>query len=161
VNKGFNREGLFGIFYVNKLDFSLQYQHASDNAYFGTATTNVSPDGSTASLTLPPLPTGARSPIWNDFFVETHWVQNPQLIFIQRSEFVRMSQQAIPGLPSNLGNLDNYVFAVRYYPFMFSRAGMALHGEYSLLKLYGEAPAPDLGLNLTSSSLMFGIDFDF
>ena len=163
VNKGFNREGLFGIFYANKLDFSLNYLHGSDNAYFGTATTNVSSDFSTTtSLTLPPLPTGARSPIWNDFFVETHWVQNPQLIFIQRSEFVRMSQQALPGTPSNLGNLDNYVFAVRYYPFMFSRAGMALHGEYSLLKLYGEAPAPaPLGTNLTSSSVFFGIDFDY
>lgn len=155
VNKGFNREGLFGIFYANKLDFSLQYQHASDNAYFGTSTVGDNVTG------LPPLPAGARSPVWNDFFVETHWVQNPQLIFIQRSEFVRMSQQAVPGVPSNLGNLDNYVFGVRYYPFMFSRAGMALHGEYSLLKLYGEAPAPDLGLNLTTSSVLLGIDFDF
>ena len=155
VNKSFNREGVFGLFYVKKLDFSLYYQHAWDNAYFGTSTVGDNVNG------LPPLPLGARSPTWNDFFIETHYVQNPQLIFIQRSEFVRMSQQAIAGTPSNFGNLDNYVFAVRYYPFMFSRAGMALHGEYSLLKQDGTAPAPATGLNLTSSSVMFGIDFDF
>jgi hypothetical protein len=44
---------------------------------------------------------------------------------------------------------------------MFSRAGLALHGEYSLLKQDGTAPDPATGLNLTSSSLMFGLDFDF
>ena len=35
--------------------------------------------------------------------LETHYVYSPQLVFIQRSEWERMSQQAIPGTPSNLG----------------------------------------------------------
>ena len=79
----------------------MNYLHGSDNAYFETAPTNVSPDGaSVTSLTLPPLPLGARSPIWNDFFVETHWVQNPQLIFIQRSEFVRMARARAERTPA-------------------------------------------------------------
>ncbi len=160
VNKSFNREGVFGLFYVKKLDFSLYYQHGWDNAYFGTGTTNASSDPAVASsLTLPPLPAGARAPTWNGAFIETHWTQNPQLIFIQRSEWVRMSRQAIPGTRSDFGNMDNYVFGVRYYPFMFSRAGMALHGEYALTRGIGLAPVS--GLNLTTSSVMFGIDFDY
>ena len=68
------------------------------------------------------LPAGARSAVWNGAFVETHYVYSPQLIFIQRSEWIRMSQQAIPGTASNLGNIDNYVFGYRYMPFMNSRA---------------------------------------
>lgn len=160
VNKGFSREGAFGIFYVNKLDFSVFYQHGWDNAYFGTATTNVSPDFSTTtSLTLPPLPIGARAPTWNGAFIETHFVLNPQFLLEQRSEFVRMSRQAVPGTRSDLGNIDAYTFGVRYYPFMFSRAGLALHAEYAIVKQIGTAPVT--GLNLTSSSVFFGTDFDF
>ena len=83
---------------------------------------------------------------------------NPQLIFIQRSEWMRMSQQAIPGTPSNLGNIDNYVFGYRYMPFMNSRAGFAFHNEYSWIRQRGAAPD---GTDLTSSSLMLGFDFDF
>ena len=37
-NKPFNREGLFALVYVKKLDFSLFYQHGWDSAYFGTST---------------------------------------------------------------------------------------------------------------------------
>ena len=59
---------------------------------------------------------------------------NPQLIFIQRDEFVRMSQQALVTTPGNFGNINAYTFAFRYYPFMFSRAGFAYHAEYSLVR---------------------------
>ena len=107
--------GFNGIFYLGKLDFQVVTQHGSDNAYFGT--------GHGGCPT--PLPAGARSAVWNGAFVETHYVYSPQLIFIQRSEWMRMSQQAIPGTPSNLGNIDNYVFGYRYMPFMNSRAGFA------------------------------------
>jgi hypothetical protein len=147
-NKGFHREGVFALLYAKKLDFQLYYQHGWDSPYFGTATAANAP-----------LPAGAKAPTWNGAFVETHWVQNIQLIFFQRSEWIRMSQQAIAGTRSDLGNIDNYVFGVRWYPIMFSRAGVALHGEYGILKQVGTAPD---GVNdLTSSSIMAGFDFDF
>jgi hypothetical protein len=146
-NKTFSREGFNGIFYLKKLDIQVVTQHGSDNAFFATSTAAPGP-----------LPTGARSAVWNGAFVETHYVYNPQLIFIQRSEWIRMSQQAIPGTPSNLGNIDNYVFGYRYMPFMNSRAGFAWHNEYSWIRQRGTAPD---GTDLTSSSLMLGFDFDF
>ena len=146
-NKTFSREGFNGIFYLKKLDFQVVTQHGSDNAFFATST--AAPGA---------LPTGARSAVWNGAFVETHYVYNPQLIFIQRSEWIRMSQQAIPGTASNLGNIDNYVIGYRYMPFMNSRAGFAWHNEYSWIRQRGTAPD---GTDLTSSSLMLGFDFDF
>jgi hypothetical protein len=146
-NKTFSREGFNGIFYLKKLDFQVVTQHGSDDAFFATSTAAPGP-----------LPAGARSAVWNGAFVETHYVYSPQLIFIQRSEWIRMSQQAIPGTASNLGNIDNYVFGYRYMPFMTSRAGFAWHNEYSWIRQRGTAPD---GTDLTSSSLLLGFDFDF
>ena len=147
-NKPFNREGFFGLIYVNKLDFLLFYQHGWDSAYFGTSTP--------ANMALPP---GARSPSWNGGFVETHYVVSPQLIFIQRNEFIRMAQQALPSIPGNTSNSNTYTFAVRYYPFMFSRAGFAYHAEYALTQQQGLAPVTFTQLD--SSSVFLGFDFAF
>ncbi|HLK34787.1 MAG TPA: hypothetical protein VKT29_16950 [Terriglobales bacterium] len=147
-NKGYSREGVFGLFYLKKLDFTLLFQHGSDSAYFGT--------GTQANL---PLPVGARSPSWNGGFLETHYTVNPQLIFIQRDEFIRMSQQALPTLPSSLGNVDAYTFSMRWYPFMYSRAGFAIEPEYSMSRQQGAAPIT--GTSLTNSSVFLGMDFDF
>jgi hypothetical protein len=146
-NKPFNREGFFGLVYIKKLDFQLFYQHGWDSAYFGT--------GTPANQALPP---GARAPSWNGGFVEAHYVFNPQFILIQRDEFVRMSQQALPTTPGNFGNINAYTFGVRYYPFMFSRAGLAYHAEYALVQQQGTAPS---FTQLKSSSLFLGFDFDF
>jgi hypothetical protein len=146
-NRSFSREGFVGIFYVGKLDFQVVTQHGEDDAYLATST----PANSA-------LPSGARSAVWNGGFVETHYVYSPQLVFIQRSEWVRMSQQALPTNASDLGNLDAYTFGYRYYPFMNSRAGFAWHNEYSWVRQRGGAPD---GTDLTSSSLMLGFDFDF
>jgi hypothetical protein len=158
-NKGFSREGFVGLFYFGKLDFQVVTQHGSDSKWFGAGYGDLI-DGIATGNNTPGtvLPAGARSPTWNGAFVETHWVQNPQLVFFQRSEWIRMSQQAIPGTPGNFGNIDNYVFGYRYYPFMNSRAGFAWHNEYGWLKGYGLAPD---GSDLTSNSLMLGFDFDF
>ena len=146
-NKSFSREGFFGIFYVNKFDFNVYFQHGSDSAYFGSNTQ--------ANQTLP---TGTHAPSWNGAFIETHYTYTPQLIFFQRSEWIRMSQQALPGTPSNQSNIDAYTFGYRYYPIMTSRAGFAWHNEYSWVRQQGAAPD---GGALTSSSLMLGFDFDF
>ena len=152
-NKSFNREGVFGLVYVKKFDFSIFYQHGWDSAYFGTGTPANSP-----------LPAGARAAIWNGMFLETHYTVNPQLIFIQRNEFVRMSQQAIatvnPGaLASNAGDIDAYTFGYRWYPIMFSRAGFSLFTEYSIARRRGAAPVTFS--TLSTSSLMTGFDFAF
>jgi len=147
-NKGFSREGFVGLFYFGPLDFLVVTQHGIDNAYFGTSTAaNV------------PLPTGARSAIWNGYMLETHYVYSPQLIFIQRSEWERTSQQALPSTPSTLGNIDMYTFGYRWYPIMTSRAGFAWHNEYSWLRTNGIAPIS--ATDVTSNSLLLGFDFDF
>ena len=146
--KSFHREGVFALVYVKKLDFSLYYQHGWDNAFFGTGTPGDQP-----------LPIEARAPTWNGGFVETHYTVHPQLIFIQRCEFVRMSRQAFTTSPSSLGNIDAYTFATRWYPIMLSRAGLALHGEYSLVRQQGVAPVTFR--SLAQSSTFLGLDFDF
>jgi len=160
-NKTYHREGFVGLFYFGKLDFQVVTQHGEDSAWFGQCYGDIV-DGATgcSNNNVPGtvLPTTARAPTWNGAFVETHYVYNPQLIFIQRSEWVRMSQQANTTNPSNLGNIDNYVFGFRWMPIMTSRAGFAWHNEYSWIRQQGFAPD---GTALTSSSLMSGFDFDF
>ena len=160
-NKTFSREGFVGLFYLGKLDFQVVTQHGQDSAWFGNCYGDII-DGATGCTNnntpgtiLPPT---AREPSWNGAFVETHYVWNPQIVFIQRSEWIRMSQQGSTTLPGNLGNLDNYVFGFRWYPVMNNRAGFAWHNEYSWLRIQGAAPD---GSALTSNSLMSGFDFDF
>jgi hypothetical protein len=77
---------------------------------------------------------------------------------INRYELVRMSQQALPDLPGNLGDVDVLTFGYRYYPFISSRDGFAFHNEYSILRQRGVSPT---GLDVTSSSLFLGFDFIF
>ncbi len=153
-NKSFHREGFVGLFYLHQLDFQVVTQHGWDNAWFGAGYGQGAPNNGTGVT----LPLGSRAPTWNGYMVETHYVYSPQLIFIQRSEWERMSQQALPTNPKNLGNVDMYTFGFRYYPIMTSRAGFAWHNEYSWVRRRGVAP--DL-TDLTSSSLLTGFDFDF
>ncbi|PYX92157.1 MAG: hypothetical protein DMG71_18635 [Acidobacteria bacterium] len=91
--------------------------------------------------------------------MEPHFTVNPQFVVFGRSEWVRMSQQALPGTPSNFGDIDNYVVGYRWYPIMTSRAGFAFHNEYSWIRQRGTSPVT--ATDLTSNSLFFGFDFDF
>lgn len=160
-NKTYSREGFVGLFYFGKVDFLVLTQHGNDNAWFGQGYGDLI--GGTTTLNNIPgvsvLPPTARAPSWNGFMVETHYVYNPQLIFIQRSEWERMSQQASTTYPGNLGNTDMYTFGMRWYPIMNPRAGFAWHNEYSWLRTQGLSPVT--GTALTSSSLFSGFDFDF
>lgn len=190
-NKDYYRVGFVGQIYLGNLDFQILTQHGYDNAWFGQGCGNATnpsngaigagPVGTggwngntytvpgtgclgTGSLNYVPgvspiLPTTARAPTWNGYMVETHYTYNPQLIFIQRSEWERVSQQPSTTDPSNLGNIDMYTFAVRWMPFMNPRAGFAFHDEYSWFRQDGVSPVT--GTNVTSSSLLMGIDFDF
>jgi hypothetical protein len=170
-DKGFSREGFVGLFYLGKLDFLVLTQHGSDSAWFGqgygnalnasNGTPGLGPGG--FGLNCIPgtctLPATARAPSWNGYMVESHYVWNPQFIFIQRSEWERVSQQASTTNPSDLGNTDMYTFGMRWYPIMTSRAGFAWHNEYSWLRVRGTSPVT--ATDVTSSSLMSGFDFDF
>ncbi len=160
-NKSFSREGFVGLFYFGKLDFLVVTQHGSDSAWFGAGYGDVIDNAAPAGNNIPGtvLPSTARAPTWNGYMVETHYVYSPQLVFIQRSEWERMSQQASTTYASNFGNIDMYTFGFRYYPIMTSRAGFAFHNEYSWLRQNGTSPVT--GTNLTTSSLISGIDFDF
>jgi hypothetical protein len=152
------------MFYFDRLNFQVVTQHGSDSAWFGAGFGNPIDDPTAPNNTPGSSIAGLRNPTWNGAFVETHWVHNPQLIFFQRSEWIRMSQQADPTIPSTLGNIDNYVFGYRYYPIMTSRAGFAWHNEYSWLRQRGTGPTdptPGTPTDLTSNSLMAGFDFDF
>ena len=166
-NKGYYRAGLIGMWYIKKLDVTTMYFHGSDSAFLGTNT----PANQA-------LPTGARAPTWNGGLFETHYTLNPQFILINRYELIRMSRQAAPLVPgsigvttapgssiitgfpsSDFGNVDSLVFGYRYYPFISTRAGFAFHTEYAIVRQRRAAPVT--GLDLTSSSLLFGFDFDY
>jgi len=158
-NKPFYRIGAVGDFFLGNLEFLPFYMHGSDDKYLGTATPADQP-----------LPTGARNPTWNGYLLETHYYVSPQLVFTQRTEFVRMSSQALPSTPSNLGNIDAYSFGYRWYPIMFSRAGLAVISEVSVTKTVGTAPLSGSGAGLAplssstavwSTRLLTGFDFDF
>ncbi len=129
------------------------------------------------------LPAGAQAPIWNGVTVESRYVYSPQLIFIAVYEAERMSQQANGAgcatslacfgtngtytngqSTSNLGNINNYDFIIRYNPFMTNRAGMALQSEFNIFHQIGTgatSPITGVNTNLNSSELLLGLDFDF
>ncbi|MGB6386537.1 MAG: hypothetical protein WBE45_10810 [Terriglobales bacterium] len=161
ANKGFSREGFVGQFYFGPhADVTVVTQHGEDSAWFGQGYGDLI-DGLTTLNNTPgtPLPNGARNPTWNGVLFEPHYVVSPQMILLARYETIRMSQQSTPGTASNLGNISTYTLGYRYNPFMTSRAGFAYHGEYNWW--HQDGTAPDGTSNLTSSELLFGIDFDF
>ncbi len=147
-NKGFYRDGLIGMWYIHKLDVTTMFFHGWDSAFLGSNTPANQP-----------LPAGARAPTWNGGLFETHYNVNPQLILINRYELIRMSRQVFATNPANFGNEDVLTFGYRYYPFISSRAGFAFHNEYAIIRQRGAAPIS--GLDLTTSSLLLGFDFDF
>jgi hypothetical protein len=149
-NKGFQRYGVIGMWYLRKFDITTIYFRGHDSPWLGTNTAATS--GAT-------LPTGAQAPSWNGALFESHYNFNPHWIIINRYELVRMSQQAFASNPGNLGNLDVLTFGTRYYPFISSRAGFAYHGEYAIIWQKGASPVTFS--NLTTSSLLFGFDFAF
>jgi hypothetical protein len=161
ANKGYSREGFVGQFYFGPhADVTVMTQHGEDSAWFGQGYGDLI-DGVAVNNNVPgtQLPAGSRNPTWNGVLFEPHYVVSPQMILIGRYETIRMSQQSTPGTPSNVGNISTYTLGYRYNPFMTSRAGFAYHGEYNWF--HWDGAAPDGTSNLTSSELLFGIDFDF
>jgi hypothetical protein len=163
-NKSFHREGFVGQFYFGQhFDVQVVTQHGWDNAWFGQGYGDLI-GGTAPNNNLPgtTLPAGSQAPTWTGVLVEPHFVYSPQLIFIARYETIRMSRQATPGNASNLGNISTYTAGFRYNPFMTSRAGFAWHNEYNWLHQDGTGPLVGAnGLNVNTSELLTGFDFDF
>ncbi len=147
-NKSFYRLGLIGQWYLRKVDITTMFFHGWDSAFLGSNT-----------AANQPLPTGAQSPTWNGGLFETHFTPSPQLVLINRYELIRMSRQVFASNPSNFGDMDVLTVGYRYYPFISSRAGFAFHNEFAIQRQRGAAPIT--GLDLTTSSLLVGFDFDF
>jgi hypothetical protein len=183
-NKSFHREGFVGQFYFGQhVDLQVVTQHGWDNAWFGQGYGNaINPNNGTQGSPLlnatpgTPLPVGAQAPTWNGVLLEPHYVVSPQLILIGRFETMKMSRQSngvgctacTGGLgtggqsASNLGNIETYTVGFRYNPFMTSRAGFAWHNEYNWLHQDGTGPIVGAnGLNINTSELLSGFDFDF
>ena len=147
-NKPFYRAGFVGLWFIKKFDVTTMYFHGWDDAFLGSNTpANVA------------LPTGAHAPSWNGALIEPHYTFSPRLILTGRYEAIRMSQQVFSSNPSDFGNIDVGTAAFRYYPFISSRAGFAVHAEYSWLRQRGAAQIS--GNDLISSSVFGGFDFDF
>lgn len=118
------------------------------------------------------LSLGLQATEWNNYLVEAHYYVNPQLVFTGRGELVRMSKQADPTSDKKLGNIDAYTLGYRWYPIMFSRAGLAWIGELSFTKTLGTAPLSGDGTGeppaattpltaVWSTSVLVALDFDF
>jgi hypothetical protein len=153
-NKSFYRVGFSAQLNFGKLEVLPFYLHGYESVFLGTNTpANV------------PLPDGAVAPTWNSGFVETHLHLNPQFVFTNRVEVIRMSRQALPTTPLNTGDIDAYSVGYRWYPIMFSRAGLAFHNEYSIIKTQGAGvgatPFVDPPTAAWSNSLLAGFDIAF
>ena len=160
-NKPFYRVGVGGDFFLKKLEFLPSIMYGHDNAYLGAGVPSTSP-----------LPAGAKAPAFLGGFLESHYYVSPQLVFFGRFERIGVSQQAFVngGFPNDYGNVTAYAVGYRWYPIMFSRAGLAWHSEYSIAKSNGFLPLSGNGGGLQvfsvanpvwSSSVMLGFDFDF
>jgi len=155
-NKSFYRAGFSGDLNFGKLEVLPFFLHGYDSVFLGTNTRADQPQL---------LPVGAMAPTWNAGFVETHLHLNPQFVFTNRVEMIRMSRQAFPDTPLNTGNIDAYSVGYRWYPIMFSRAGVAFHNEYSIVKTQGAGvganPLVDPPTATWSNSIMAGFDIAF
>jgi hypothetical protein len=149
-NRSFSRVGAYGWWFIKNFDVETFYIHGIDNAFLGNGVPANDPGA---------LPTGAAGPTWNGGFIEAHYAYNPQLILTGRYETIHMSRQANPTIASDLGNLGTWTIGYRWYPIMFSRAGLAVHNEYSRITTTGIAPLS--GRDQTSSSVLLGFDFDY
>jgi hypothetical protein len=149
ANKSFVRLGATAQVWLGNLEFIPLVSHASDDAVLGGST---------------------QKPAWNTALLEAHYVANPRLLVQGRYEMTRMSTQADPATPKTFGDADAFVVGVRAYPFMFSRDGMAIHGEFAVTKTTGMAPlsgngsgvdALDPATKIWSRSLLLAFDFAF
>jgi hypothetical protein len=149
ANKSFLRIGATAQVWLGNLELIPLVSHASDDATLGP---------------------GTDKPTWNSALLEAHYVATPRLMVQGRYEFLRMSKQGDPAIPKTMGNADAIAVGVRAYPFMFSRDGLAIHGEFAMTKTIGTVPLSGdgsgvdpltPGTSVWSRSVMLGFDFAF
>ena len=151
-NRSFSRVGAYGWWFLKQFDIETLYMHGQDNVFLGNGVAANDPGS---------LPAGAVGPNWNGGFVEAHYTINPQFIITGRYELVHMSRQANAALAAtpNLGNVDSFTIGYRWYPIMFSRAGLAFHNEYAQAKTGNTSILT--GSDQTARSVLIGFDFDY
>jgi hypothetical protein len=149
ANKPFFRIGATAQIWLGNLELIPLVSHSQDDAALGP---------------------GTDKPAWNNALLEAHYVATPRFLVQGRYELTRMSKQGDPAIPKTFGNADAFALGFRAYPFMFSRDGMALHGEFALTQTTGMAPlsgdgsgldAADPATKIRSLSFLLGFDFAF
>jgi hypothetical protein len=149
ANKSFLRVGATAQVWLGNLELLPMVTHAQDDAALGGST---------------------QKPAWNSALLEAHYVATPRLMVQGRYEMLRNSKQADPAIPKSFGDADALALGFRAYPFMFSRDGMAIHGEFALTNTTGMAPlsgngsgepAPDPATKIRSLSFLLAFDFAF
>ncbi len=162
-NQPFYRIGVAGDLSYKNLELMPLFMYGHDNPYLGIP----------GLPSTQPLPPGAQAPTFYGGFLEAHYYFNPQNVALARFEQVNVGQQAFSNIgtggTSSNGNITGYSFGYRWYPIMFSRAGVALDWEYSRIRTIGQNPLSGDGSGVVasptaatwSSSIFFGIDFDF
>ncbi len=149
-NKSFVRLGATAQLWMGNLELIPLFAHASDDAALGS---------------------GTAKPTWNSALLEAHYVATPRLLVQARYEILRMSQQGDTDtavIPKTQGNADAIAIGFRAYPFLFSRDGMAIHGEFAMTKSIGVPPLSgdgsgvvDPAAKVWSRSLLLAFDFAF
>lgn len=149
ANKSFLRFGATAQIWLGNLELIPLVSHSQDDAALGP---------------------GPDKPTWNNALLEAHYVATPRLMVQGRYELTRMSKQGDPAIPKTFGNADAFALGFRAYPFMFSRDGMAVHGEFALTNTTGTAPlsgngsgepAADPATKIRSLSFLLAFDFAF
>ena len=161
-NKPFYRIGVAGDLSYKNLELLPLFMYGHDNPYLGIP----------GLPSTQPLPLGAQAPTFYGGFLEAHYYFNPQNVALARFEQINVGQQAFSNITtgsSSNGNITGVTFGYRWYPIMFSRAGVALDWEYSRIRTIGQEPLSGDGSGTIadstaatwSNSIFFGIDFDF
>lgn len=149
ANKSFYRIGATAQVWLGNLELLPLVARAQDDAALGGST---------------------QKPTWNSALLEAHYIATTRLMVQGRYEILRMSKQADPAIPKTFGNADAIAVGVRAYPFMFSRDGMAIHGEFAMTRTVGMAPLSgdgsgvdpyDPATKVWSRSLLLAFDFAF
>ena len=149
ANKSFVRFGATAQVWLGNLELIPLVSHASDDVALGG---------------------GTQKPAWTTALLETHYIATPQLMIQGRYELLRMSKQGDPAIPKTTGNADAIALGVRLYPFLFSRDGMAIHGEFAMTRTIGTVPLSGDGSGVDpvtqttavwSRSLLLAFDFAF
>ena len=132
-NKPFYRIGIAGDLSYKNLELLPLFMYGHDNAYLGIP----------GLPSTQPLPPGAQAPTFYGGFLEAHYYFNPQNVALARFEQINVGQQAFSNIgdgSSSNGNITALTFGYRWYPIMFSRAGVALDWEFSRVRTIGQEP---------------------